>query len=146
MSAPESPRGTRHFLATLLDRGTTAMVLAVKDRPAAPIATTIETAFDPASRRRGLLGRAALSPGTALILAPCSAIHSFSMRFPIDVVFTARDGRVVKIRHTMAPSRLTMAAGEFAAIEMAAGEAGRHGLRVGDVLTIQPSPAQRPPA
>ena len=50
------------------------------------------------------------------------------MRFPIDVIFVARDGRVLKIRHQKWARiiRATIAARAFAAIEMAAGEARRH--------------------
>src|SRR5260370_10686287 len=60
------------------------------------VASRIELALDSRSRRRGLLGRDALDKGAALIIAPCSSIHTFFMRFAIDVVFVSRDGRVLK--------------------------------------------------
>ncbi len=134
-----------HFLQPLLAADAPPAMLVAHD-PARPLATTIETAFDSASRKRGLLGRTLLARDTAFIIAPCSAIHTFSMRFPIDVIFVTGDGRVLKIRHDMPASRTTMAFGAFAAIEMAAGEAERHGLHVGDCLRIQPAPAPPPPA
>ena len=56
----------------------------------------LETAFDSGTRRRGLLGRDDLAAGTAMVLAPCNAVHTCRMRFPIDVVFAARDGRVTR--------------------------------------------------
>lgn len=103
---------------------------------AAIVARHVEAAVDSASRRRGLLGRDSLPADAALIIAPCSAVHTFFMRFPIDVVFVRRDGAVVKVRHTLGPSRMTAAPGAFATIELAAGAAARVGLEPGDLLTL----------
>lgn len=98
------------------------------------LASTVEAAFSSADRKRGLLGRDRLEAGTALVIAPCSAIHTFGMRFPIDVIFAARDGRVLKIARGVRPGRFTVSWSAFAAIETAAGEAARHGLIVGEHL------------
>ncbi len=85
-----------HFLRPLLARHPVAQAL-VNERTGSVVAETLETAFDSGTRRRGLLGRDDLAAGTALVLAPCNAVHTVRMRFPIDVVFVARDGRVTKI-------------------------------------------------
>ena len=45
------------------------------------------TALDSKSRRKGLLGRDTLADRHALVLAPCGSVHTFGMRFPIDVLF-----------------------------------------------------------
>jgi uncharacterized membrane protein (UPF0127 family) len=58
------------------------------------------------------------------------------MKFPIDVVFAARDGRVVKVRAAVPRGRIAVAWGAFAVIELAAGEAGRAGLRRGDRVEL----------
>ena len=108
------------------------------------MATTVEGAFDSASRTRGLLGRASLAPDHALVIAPCSAIHTFGMQFPIDVIFAAGDGRILKIRRNMRRGRMTGAIGAFATIEMAAGAADRHELKAGDYLEMT-APALFPP-
>ena len=126
------------FLDPLLTRHAPPMVLAVAGDDSTPLATTIEAAFDSSRRTKGLLGRSALAPRTAMILAPCQAVHTFKMKFPIDVIFAGKDGRVLKIRHNLGPSRLAMAARAFAVIEMAGGEAAGRGLRVGDVLVVRP--------
>lgn len=111
------------------------------------MATTVETAFDSESRKRGLLGRSSLAPDHALVIAPCSAVHTFGMQFPIDVIFAAGDGRIVKIRRSMRAGRLAGAIGAFATIEMAAGEAERHRLTAGDYLEVTASvPSPRAPA
>ncbi len=76
------------------------------ERSGRPLATHLEGAFDSQSRRRGLLGRDGLAEGAALIIAPCQAIHTFRMRFPIDVVFADRQGLVVGVRSNVGARRL----------------------------------------
>lgn len=126
------------FLDPLLAADAPRLMLAIAGADAKPVATTVETAFDSKSRTRGLLGRASLAPDTAMILAPCQAIHTFKMQFPIDVIFVARDGRILKIRSDVAPARVAVAPRAFATIEMAAGEAARQRLKTGDTLILRP--------
>jgi len=128
-----------HFLKLLLERGHGAARLVVRGRDGQAVATTVEGAFDSAARKRGLLGRSELARDSALIIAPCGAIHTFKMQFPIDVVFAARDCRILKIRREIPPARIASCLRAFAAVEMAAGEADRHGLKVGDYLEISAS-------
>ena len=125
----------QHFLTPLLARDARGLVLR-NERNGQVLAEQIEGAFDSASRRRGLLGRELLPDGIALIIAPCQAIHTFRMRFPIDVVFADRAGRVVHFRSHVGPRRITGALRAFAAIEMASGAAARADIRIGDVLSI----------
>lgn len=125
-----------HFLQPLLKRSVATVALCVEGRET-PLATTVETAFDSASRKKGLLGRDGLADGTALVIAPCSAVHTFAMRFPIDVIFAQRDGRIVKMRQAMPVSRVSGAIRAFAVIEMAAGTIAREALKVGDRLAIR---------
>src|SRR5713226_6840196 len=56
----------------------------------------IERADDSKTRRKGLLKRTGLQKGEGLWIVPCEAIHTFFMRFAIDVVFLDRNKRVVK--------------------------------------------------
>jgi uncharacterized protein len=101
------------------------------------IADQLLTAFDSAARNKGLLGRDSLPEGTAMIIAPCSSIHTFFMRFPIDVAFVARDGRLVKVCAAVRPWRIAVAVGAFAVIEMPAGAFARSDTTRGDLLSIQ---------
>jgi uncharacterized membrane protein (UPF0127 family) len=87
-------------------------------------------------RMRGLLGRSGLESGEGLFLRPAPSVHTFFMRFPIDVVFLARDGEVVKVVPSVKPWRTTAARGARAVLELAAGEADRRGIRVGDRLDL----------
>ena len=100
------------------------------------VAASIETAFDSESRRRGLLGRDGLAEGTALIIAPCPSIHTFFMRFPIDVIFASREGRIVKLCHGVRAWRIAIGWGAFAAIEMAVGAIARADCLKGDYLEL----------
>ena len=100
------------------------------------VASSIETAFDSDSRRKGLLGRDALAAGAALIIAPCSSIHMFFMRFAIDVLFVARDGRVVKACEQVKPWRIAGAWRAHAAIELPAGAIAMSDTRPGDYLEL----------
>jgi hypothetical protein len=103
----------------------------------APLATRLEGAFESTSRNRGLLGRAGLAPGTALVIAPSNAVHTFAMRFPIDLVFANREGVVVKTKAAVPRSRIAIALGGFAVIELAAGAIASCGVQVGDRLTVR---------
>ena len=100
------------------------------------VATELETAFDSADRRKGLLGRNGLAPGQALIIAPTNLVHTFAMRFPIDILFVARDGRVIKVRNAVPQRRIAGAWGGFAVVECAAGQLEASGTRAGDRIEV----------
>jgi uncharacterized membrane protein (UPF0127 family) len=125
-----------HFLRPLLARHPVAQVL-VNARTGAVVAETLETAFDSGTRRRGLLGRDDLAAGAALVLAPCNAVHTCRMRFAIDVVFVARDGRVTKIVRRLAAWRAAVSFLAFATIELRAGSVSRCGIDVGDRIVVR---------
>jgi uncharacterized membrane protein (UPF0127 family) len=61
------------------------------------------------------------------------------MRFPIDIAFVARDGRVLKTVERLGTWRLAASVRAFATIEFAAGVLGRQGLTAGDRLRLQPA-------
>jgi hypothetical protein len=124
-----------HFLRPLL--GPEGGPWGLYTAEGAPVASELEPAFDSARRKRGLLGRSSLAPSQALIIAPCSGVHTFRMQFPIDVIYAARDGRVVKLRPDLRPGRISLAVSAFATVEMAAGTIARIGLRVGDRLVVR---------
>jgi uncharacterized membrane protein (UPF0127 family) len=100
------------------------------------IATQLLTAFDSDSRRTGLLKHDSLPEGSALVIAPSNAIHTFFMRFDIDVAFVAKDGRILKVRHTMRPWRMAGALRGFAVIELPAGVLARTQTGAGDTIGI----------
>jgi uncharacterized membrane protein (UPF0127 family) len=92
-------------------------------------------------RMRGLLGKRGLDSGEGLLIRPAPSIHTFFMRFPIDVVFLSRQGEVLKVAERVPPWRARSCRRSYAVLELAAGEAGRRGIAVGDRLDAA-QPAQ----
>ena len=107
------------------------------------LADLVIPAFDSQSRNSGLLGRRAFQPGAALVLAPCNAVHTFFMKFPIDIVFATRDGRVLKVSRGVPAWRMAMSIRAFAVIELPGGTIDSCEIQVDDVLTIASLEAQR---
>jgi uncharacterized membrane protein (UPF0127 family) len=130
--------GGRAFLHPLASRRGAEAVI-VNECTGVPVATRIESAFDSTSRRRGLLGRDSLAPRHAVVIAPTQAIHTWFMRFAIDVVFAAKDGTVVDLRRAVQPWRIAVAPRAFCAIELAAGSIDRESIAVGDRLVVMAS-------
>jgi len=126
------------FLAPLLRKSDRSYVLR-NTRTGREVATELVAAVDSETRRRGLLGRDSLADGFALIIAPTNAVHTFFMRFPIDIAFVAKNGQVVKITPDVPAWRMSAAFRAFAVIEMAAGSFERTGTERGDLLEIVPA-------
>jgi uncharacterized membrane protein (UPF0127 family) len=93
----------------------------INKRTSMAVASVVELAVTRADRRRGLLGRDALDLSAGMMLAPCVAVHTAFMRFPIDVVFVDRDGVVRKIVRDLKPWRIATSPRAYAAVELAAG-------------------------
>ena len=127
------------FLSPMLKQPGTEYLLR-NARTGVCLAGTVEGAFDSATRNRGLLGRDSFAPGSALIIAPCTSVHTWFMRFPIDVVFVSKLGEIKKVRPGIGPWRLAAAWNSFAVVEFPAGGAGDS--RAGDVLELVPNEAE----
>jgi hypothetical protein len=140
-AASNGPRGLSGFLQPLLRRSERPTLQLVNGRTGAVVATRLEAAFDSATRKRGLLGRELLAEGDAMVIAPCCAVHTWFMKFPIDIVFAARDGRVVNVRSSVNAWRLAFGWRAFATIELPAGMAARAGVRIGDCLALSIAPS-----
>jgi len=100
---------------------------------------TLERAGNFWQRAVGLLGRSSLPVGVGLWLKPCSAIHTFGMRFAIDLLFLDRAGCVVCVLRNVRPWRTaTGGAGAASVIEVATGWLPAEAVAVGDQLVWQP--------
>ena len=100
------------------------------------VAATLEPAFDSASRKRGLLGRDGLPESHALVIAPSNMVHTFFMRFPIDILIVSRAGLVVKAAAGVPARRIVGAWRGFAVVEMRAGSLAASGTGAGDMLSL----------
>jgi uncharacterized membrane protein (UPF0127 family) len=125
----------KSFLTSLLRSGQPPFAL-TNTRNNRIVARTLLTAFDSASRRKGLLDHDSLADGCAMIIAPTSAIHTFAMRFAIDVMFVSKDGRVLKVRRDVKPRRIAAAWRAFAVVELPVGAIERSDTRPGDRLQV----------
>jgi uncharacterized membrane protein (UPF0127 family) len=106
-------------------------------RTGAVVAEQVERAATPLARLRGLLGRRSLPEGQALLIEPCTSIHTFFMRFPIDAAFLTRDLRVLRAIPALKPWRATGFYPRAAiAVELPAGTLVRTGTREGDTLIL----------
>jgi uncharacterized membrane protein (UPF0127 family) len=88
-----------------------------------------------ASRFRGLQLCSMLAADEALLLAPCSSIHTCFMRFAIDVAWLDRAGKVLSVKINLRPWRV--AAGPRAALFALETSAGSLRAGVGDMLALQ---------
>jgi uncharacterized protein len=86
---------------------------------------------------KGLLGRRSLPWDEGLWLEPAGSVHTWFMRFPIDVVFVDRELRIVRIVESLPPWRMAAKRGARSALELPAGAAERCGLAEGDVLRLE---------
>jgi uncharacterized protein len=66
-----------------------------------------EVADSMATRSKGLLGRASLSSGDALLIEPCNSVHTSFMRFAIDVIYLDAEDNVLKVIRKMKPFRFS---------------------------------------
>jgi uncharacterized protein len=85
------------------------------------LAHCAEVAGHGAARRKGLLGRTSLPQGEGLWIVPCEAVHTFFMKFPIDLVYLDRDKRVEKVRSNVRPWRMSACLSAHSIIELPVG-------------------------
>jgi uncharacterized protein len=89
-----------------------------------------------ASRLRGLLGRRELPRGEGLLISPSSSVHTFFMRFVIDVVFLDRSLRVVGVSPQVRPWKLVGRRGARHVLELSAGESEERAIGIGEQLAL----------
>lgn len=110
------------------------MTLSLQD-----IVPHIEVADSPYARMKGLLGRDGLGKGRALLLSPCGSIHTFFMRFPLDLVILDRGSVVTRTVFDVGPGRVVRGgAGAWSVLEMEAGWFPRDAVCPGDVVSLDP--------
>lgn len=89
------------------------------------------------ARGVGLIGKRTFPAGHALVIRPCTGIHTFFMAFPLDVLYLAGDGTVLTILHQIKPWRIgPLVWKSTAVIELAAGTARATQTQEGDSLTF----------
>jgi uncharacterized protein len=85
-------------------------------------------------RKTGLLKHETLPEGEGLWIVPCEGVHTFFMKFAIDVIYLNKKRQVVKLRPNMPKSRLSLCLKAHSVLELPAGMIAKTGTQVGDVL------------
>lgn len=98
------------------------------------LASSAEMAGTGPERRKGLLGRSSLSPGEGLWIVPCESVHTFFMKFPIDLIYIDRKKQVKKVRSNVHPWRLSACLSAHSIIELPAGTISGSQTMPGDKL------------
>lgn len=101
------------------------------------MATAAIIADSSETRRTGLLKHSSLPAGEGLWIVPCEGVHSFWMKFSIDVLYLDKSKKVRKIRHEMKPWRISACLPAHSVLELPAGTAASSGTQVGDQLVIE---------
>jgi uncharacterized membrane protein (UPF0127 family) len=88
-------------------------------------------------RRTGLLKHTGLAQGEGLWIAPSEGVHTFGMKFPIDVVFLTRKKKVLKVRPNMVRRRISFSLRAHSVLELPAGTLEQTGTATGDQLEFE---------
>ena len=90
-----------------------------------------------AKRRTGLLKHDCLEAGAGLWIVPCESVHTFFMKFPIDLVYLDHQRTVRKVRANVAPWRVSACLKAHSVLELPAGTVARTGTCPGDQLVFE---------
>src|ERR1051326_6300569 len=101
------------------------------------LGNAVDVADTSAKRRVGLLKHKKLEPGTGLWILPCESVHTFFMKFPIDLVYLDKRRKVKKVRHAVPAWRLSACLTAHSVLELPAGTVKQSGTAVGDELVVE---------
>jgi uncharacterized membrane protein (UPF0127 family) len=111
--------------------------LRISNQKGRVLADRADIADTSAKRRTGLLKHERLAPGEGLWIAPTEGIHTFGMKFPIDVLFLSRKRKVLKVRANMVRGRIALSLRAHSVLELPAGTAQETGTVAGDQLEFE---------
>ena len=97
----------------------------------------VEIADTSEKRRVGLLKHERLEPGSGLWIVPCESVHTFFMKFPIDLVYLDKQRKVRKVRHALPAWRLSACLTAHSILELPAGTVEKSRTVPGDELSLE---------
>ncbi|MBC8166447.1 MAG: DUF192 domain-containing protein [Bryobacteraceae bacterium] len=100
---------------------------------------SVDVADTNAKRRTGLLKHTSLLPGQGLLIVPCEGIHTWGMKFDIDVLFLSKKLKIVGIRKNMGRRRIAFCWWAHSVLELPAGMLDTTGTQKGDQLRFDKS-------
>jgi hypothetical protein len=101
------------------------------------LADRADIADTSATRNRGLLKHTGLAEGEGLWIVPCEGVHSFFMKFAIDVVFLNKKRQVTKLRPNMVKNRIALSMRAHSTLELPVGMIAKSQTAVGDQLELE---------
>jgi uncharacterized membrane protein (UPF0127 family) len=101
------------------------------------VADCAHVADTSAARRTGLLKHERLDEGAGLWIVPCESVHTFFMKFPIDLVYLDERHKVCKVRGAVAPWRISACLTAHSVLELPSGTAARTRTQPGDQLVFE---------
>ncbi len=108
------------------------------------IADRVVVAATRQTRRTGLLKHTSLPAGEGLWIVPCRGVHTFGMKFAIDVAALDEAGTVIDVVAEMKPRRIRLPRrGTAGVLELPAGWLARTGTQVGHRIEFSVAPAQK---
>jgi uncharacterized membrane protein (UPF0127 family) len=105
---------------------------------ATTVASSVAVPSTSAERRRGLLKHDGLQPDEGLWIVPCEAVHTFGMRFAIDILFLSSKRTVLKACPAVPRNRIRFCLPAESVLELATGTIERTGTCRGDLLQLDP--------
>jgi uncharacterized protein len=101
------------------------------------IGSDINSAESSSERRVGLLKHRKLDEGSGLWIVPCEAVHTFFMKFAIDLIYLDRKHIVQATRRAVPPWRLSMCLRAHSILELPPGTIDRTNTQKGDQLVLE---------
>lgn len=95
------------------------------------------------SRLRGLIGTVEpkFQLGQALWIVPCRGVHTFAMRFPLDLIYLDSGGGVIELLHNVRPWRVAPVKMRAASVlELPVGAIRDSGTEAGDRIEVRSTP------
>jgi len=112
-------------------------MIAVNLRTHTTLATNVRVADTLFTRMKGLLGKKELPQGESLWIKPCFSVHTFFMKFPIDVIFLNKTNQVIAAVRNLKPNRMTrLYPQSFSVLELPTGTIDASNAKKGDTIDI----------
>lgn len=90
------------------------------------------------SRAIGLIEKKSFPDAQALVIKPCNSIHTFFMKFPIDVLFVNKNNKIISIYENVKPNRiLPVHFNSKLVVELASGQIRVNNICLGDIIRIE---------
>ena len=114
------------------------LVTVVNETRGTLLGDRIEVADTSLSRFLGLIPKRGLNAGEGLWIRPSSGVHTFGMKFAIDVIGLDKNRQVIKLWQNLVPYRISSISGRLrSVVELSAGRIAECKVELGDVLQFE---------